>query len=104
MTVDERISAASSQVSAYVSENWPIQKIIDYFLKPGSPGTITYALTKGQFKQAVTGIFSDVDIAILDNSGNTNSGKTNGGPASTKGKVNQTGAGNFNEGNNAGVK
>ena len=104
LTLDERISAVSSQVSAYVSESWPVQKIIDYFLKPGSPGTITYALTKGQFKQAVTGIFSGVDISILDNSGNTNSGKTNGGPASTKGKVNQTGAGNFNEGNNVGVQ
>jgi hypothetical protein len=87
-----------------VSESWPIQKIIDYFLKPGSPGTITYALTKGQFKQAVTGIFSDVDISILDNSGNTNSGKTNGGPASTKGKVNQTGAGNYDEENKPGLQ
>jgi hypothetical protein len=104
LTLDQRISAASSQVSAYVSESWPIQKIIDYFLKPGSPGTITYALTKGQFKQAVTGIFSDVDISILDNSGNTNSGKTNGGPASTKGKVNQTGAGNYDEGNKPGYR
>jgi hypothetical protein len=104
LTLDQRISAASSQVSAYVSESWPIQKIIDYFLKPGSPGTITYALTKGQFKQAVTGIFSDVDISILDNSGNTNSGKTNGGPASTKGKVNQTGAGNYDEENKPGLQ
>jgi hypothetical protein len=95
LTLDEKINAVSSAVQGFVDQGWTTTRIISYFLKPNEVGYKLFQLSKDQFKQAVVGIFSDADLVLIDNFGNTQSGLTNGGPASTKGRVTQTGGGNI---------
>lgn len=94
LTLDEKLSAVSSSVEGFVDKGWTIERIIAYFLKPGEIGYRLYNLSKGDFKLAVVGIFSAADLGLIDNFGNTQSGRTNGGQAANKGRVTQTGGGN----------
>jgi hypothetical protein len=73
--------------------NWATNDIISYFLDPTQPGFKLYVgLTKSAFTQAVTGIFDDSALNILNNYGNTGNGRSNGGPAAVRGSTtNQTG-------------
>lgn len=93
LTTTELKSAISIAVESMLANGMTAQYIINYFLNPQSPGYKLYVgITKKIFTDAVKGIFSDADLTILNNYGNTNAGQTNGGPASTKGSsVSQTG-------------
>jgi len=93
LTTTELKSAISLAVESMLANGMTAQYIINYFLNPQSPGYKLYVgITKKIFTDAVKGIFSDADLTILNNYGNTNAGQTNGGPASTKGSsVSQTG-------------
>jgi hypothetical protein len=86
-------SAVASDVQGKISLGWSTNDIISYFLDPTQPGYKLYVgLTKEIFTQAVTGIFDDSALIILNNYGNTNSGSTNGGQAANRGSTsNQTG-------------
>jgi hypothetical protein len=86
-------SAVASDVQGKISLGWSTNDIISYFLDPTQPGYKLYVgLTKEIFTQAVTGIFDDSALIILNNYGNTNSGLTNGGAAASGGSTsNQTG-------------
>jgi hypothetical protein len=72
---------------------WAVEDIISYFLDPTQPGYKLYVgITKKIFTDAVTGIFDDADLTLLNNYGNTGAGQTNGGVASNRGSTrNQTG-------------
>jgi len=102
LSVEERINAVTTAVEGLVLQGWTQERIVSFFLKPNEVGTKLYGLTKDQFKQAVTGIsitsgngvIRSFDLDLIDQFGNTESGITNGGPASTKGKVTLTGGGN----------
>ena len=76
-----------------LAEEMTVQYVINYFLNVQSPGYKLYVgITKKIFTDAVKGIFTDADLTILNNYGNTNAGQTNGGSASNKGSnVSQTG-------------
>lgn len=86
-------TAISSDVQGKISLGWTTNDIISYFLDPTQLGYKIYVgLTKTIFTEAVTGIFTDADLTILNSYGNTGSGRTNGGPAASKGRTtNQTG-------------
>ena len=104
LSPEEKINAVASSVSGLVLQGWTEERIIAFFLKPNELGTKIYGLTKEQFKQAVAGVFfysdpNDIDgtpfdTTLIDNFGDTQAGLTNGGPASTKGRVTLTGGGN----------
>ena len=86
-------SAIASVVQGQLVQQWAAEDIISYFLDPTQPGYKLYVgITKKIFTDAVTGIFDDADLTLLNNYGNTKAGETNGGPAAKKGAtVNQTG-------------
>jgi len=89
-------SAIASDVQGKIANNWSTEQIIDYFLNPAAAGFKIYSgITKQIFTDAVTGIFSSDDLALLKAYGNTRGGRTNGGPASSKGSTtNQSGSDN----------
>ena len=86
-------SAISSAVQGQLVQQWVVEDIISYFLDPTQPGYKLYVgITKKIFTDAVTGIFTDADLTLLNNYGNTRAGQSNGGAASNKGSTrNQTG-------------
>ena len=86
-------SAIASAVQGQLVQGWAVEDIISYFLDPTQPGYKLYVgITKQIFTDAVTGIFTDADLTILNKYGNTRAGQTNGGPAARRGStVNQTG-------------
>ena len=94
-------SAIASVVQGQLVQQWAAEDIISYFLDPTQPGYKLYVgITKKIFTDAVTGIFDDADLTLLNNYGNTGSGQTNGGPGSNKGSTrNQSGydSGSSNE-------
>jgi hypothetical protein len=94
LSPDALKSAVASDVQGKISLGWSTNDIISYFLDPTQPGYKLYVgLTKEIFRQAVTGIFDDSAMTILNNYGNTNSGRTNGGAAANRGSTsNQTGS------------
>jgi hypothetical protein len=96
LTPVELQSAVSSDVRGKIALNWTTNDIISYFLDPTQPGYKLYVgLTKSAFTQAVTGIFDDSALIILNNYGNTGNGLTNGGPAAFGGSTTaQTGTDN----------
>jgi hypothetical protein len=81
------------QTAERLQEEWAVEDIISYFLDPTQPGYKLYiGITKTIFTAAVTGIFTDADLTLLNNYGNTGAGQTNGGSAANKGSTtNQTG-------------
>ena len=93
LSATELKSAISSAVQGQLVQQWAAEDIISYFLDPTQPGYKLYVgITKTIFTAAVTGIFDDADLTLLNNYGNTKAGETNGGPAAKKGAtVNQTG-------------
>jgi hypothetical protein len=93
LTPVELQSAVSADVRGKIALNWATYDIISYFLDPTQPGFKLYVgLTKSAFTQAVTGIFDDSALIILNNYGNTGNGITNGGAGAVKGSTtNQTG-------------
>ena len=94
-------SAIASVVQGQLVQQWAAEDIISYFLDPTQPGYKLYVgITKKIFTDAVTGIFDDADLTLLNNYGNTKAGDTNGGPGSNKGSTrNQSGydSGSSNE-------
>lgn len=86
-------ASIAATVRGFQSQGWSTQDIIDYFLVVGQPGNILYkGITKAQFISAVTGVFTDADMTLLRNTGNTQAGNFNGGSASRGGStVSQTG-------------
>ena len=93
LTTTELKSAISIAVGSMLANGMTAQYIINYFLNPQSSGYKLYVgITKEIFTDSVKGIFSDADLTILNNYGNTNAGQTNGGSASNQGSTgNQTG-------------
>lgn len=93
LTTTELQSAISLAVKSMLAEEMTVEYIIKYFLNVQSPGYKLYVgITKKIFTDSVKGIFTDADLTILKNYGNTNAGQTNGGSASNKGSnVSQTG-------------
>jgi hypothetical protein len=93
LTTTELKSAISIAVGSMLANGMGAQYIINYFLNPQSSGYKLYVgITKEIFTDSVKGIFSDADLTILNNYGNTNAGQTNGGSASNQGSTgNQTG-------------
>ena len=96
LTTTELQSAISLAVESMLAFGMTVQYVINYFLNVQSPGYKLYVgITKKIFTDAVKGIFTDADLTILNNYGNTNAGQTNGGSASNKGSnVSQTGGDN----------
>lgn len=96
LSVIELTSAISLAVRGMIATGVASPQIIQYFLNVQSPGYKLYVgITKKIFTDAVKGIFTDADLTVLNNYGNTNAGQTNGGSASTKGSnVNLTGGDN----------
>jgi hypothetical protein len=85
LTTTELQSAISLAVQSMLAYGMTTQYVINYFLNVQSPGYKLYVgITKKIFTDAVKGIFTDADLTILNNYGNTNAGQTNGGPASFK--------------------
>ena len=93
LTVTELQSAVASDVQGKIALKWATNDIISYFLDPTQSGYKIYiGLNKQIFTQAVTGIFDDSALAILNSYGNTGNGRTNGGSAAQRGSTtNQTG-------------
>lgn len=93
LTPAQTKSGIAAIVKGFQAEGWATQDIINYFLVPGQIGnTLFKGITKKVFTDAVTGVFTDAELTLLRNSGNTNSGLTNGGSASRRGSTtNQTG-------------
>lgn len=93
LTPTEIRSAIASEVQGQFAQEWKTPDIISYFLDPSQIGYKLYGgITKEVFQEAVTGIFSNTDLILLDNYGNTGGGQTNGGPAANSGNTsNQTG-------------
>lgn len=91
-------SAISSDVQGKIANGWDTEQIINYFLNPTAAGFKIYSgITKQIFTDAVTGIFSTDDLALLKAYGNTRGGRTNGGPGASKGSTtNQSGSDNGN--------
>ena len=88
LSTTELKSAISLAVKSMLSDGITVQYIINYFLNVQSPGYKLYVgITKKIFTDAVKGIFTDADLTILNNYGNTNAGQTNGGSASNKGST-----------------
>lgn len=93
LTPQQLKTAISSDVQGKISLGWNTQDIISYFLDPTQIGNKLYAgITKKIFTDAVTGIFNDASLTILNSYGNTRGGRTDGGPAAKKGTtINQAG-------------
>jgi hypothetical protein len=93
LSATELKSAIASTVQGQLVQGWAAEDIISYFLDPTQPGYKLYVgITKTIFTAAVTGIFDDADLTLLNNYGNTGAGQTNGGAASNRGSTrNQTG-------------
>ena len=93
LSLPELKSAIASVVQGQLVQGWAAEDVISYFLDPTQPGYKLYVgITKKIFTDAVTGIFNDADLTLLNNYGNTKAGDTNGGAAAKKGStVNQTG-------------
>ena len=93
LTATELKSAISSDVQGKISLGWTTPDIISYFLDPSQVGYKLYGgVSKTVFRNAVTGIFSNADLTLLNNYGNTGGGQTTGGPAASSGNTsNQTG-------------
>ena len=96
LTTTELQSAISLAVQSMLAYGMTAQYVINYFLNVQSPGYKLYVgITKKIFTDAVKGIFTDADLTILNNYGNTNAGQTNGGQASYKNSnFDQTGGDN----------
>jgi hypothetical protein len=93
LTATELKSAISSDVQGKISLGWTTPDIISYFLDPSQVGYKLYGgISKETFRNSVTGIFTNADLTLLNNYGNTGGGQTTGGPAATTGNTsNQTG-------------
>jgi hypothetical protein len=93
LSLPELKSAIASTVQGQLAQGWAAEDVISYFLDPTQPGYKLYVgITKKIFTDAVTGIFDDADLTLLNNYGNTGAGQTNGGAASNRGSTrNQTG-------------
>ena len=93
LSLTELKSAIASTVQGQLAQGWAAEDVVSYFLDPTQPGYKLYVgITKKIFTDAVTGIFTDADLTLLNNYGNTGSGQTNGGAASNRGSTrNQTG-------------
>ena len=93
LSLTELKSAIASTVQGQLAQGWAAEDVISYFLDPTQPGYKLYVgITKKIFTDAVTGIFTDADLTLLNNYGNTRAGQSNGGAASNKGSTrNQTG-------------
>ena len=93
LTATELSSAIASDVQGKFSLGWTTEDIISYFLDPSQVGYKLYGgITKAVFKNAVSGIFGESDLALLNRYGNTGGGQSTGGPAATNGNTsNQTG-------------
>lgn len=86
LSIAELKTSISSDVQGKIRLGWQTVEIIEYFLNPSSIGFKLYSgITKQIFKDSVTGIFNNDQLAILNNYGNTSAGLTNGGPASRGG-------------------
>lgn len=96
LTPSEVVSSITSDVQGQIARSWSTVDIISYFLDPSSSGYKLYGgVTKETFTKAVTGLFSNQDLLLVNNYGNTGAGLTNGGPAAAKGsQTNQTGGDN----------
>lgn len=96
LTPSEVVSSITSDVQGQIARSWSTVDIISYFLDPSSSGYKLYGgVTKETFTKAVTGIFSNQDLLLVNKYGNTRAGLTNGGPAAAKGsQTNQTGGDN----------
>jgi len=76
LTVDEMKTALSSDVQGKVNLGWATPDIVAYFLDPGQIGYKLYeGINKDIFGQAVSGIFNDSDMQILNKYGNTYGGR-----------------------------
>jgi hypothetical protein len=83
LPLPELKAAIASDVQGKISLGWQTIEIIDYFLNPSSIGYKTYTgITKQIFTDAVSGIFNNTQLTLLNNYGNTSAGTTNGGSAS----------------------
>lgn len=87
-------AAISSDVQGKIASGWATEQIINYFLNPAAAGYKIYSgITKQIFTDAVTGIFSTEDLALLNVYGNTRGGLNDGGSAAQGGStVNQSGS------------
>ena len=87
-------AAIASDVQGKIASGWSSNQIIDYFLNPSGVGFIVYSgITKQIFTDAVTGIFSTEDLALLNAYGNTGGGQDTGGTAASGGSTsNQSGS------------
>lgn len=76
LTFDELKTALSSDVQGKINIGWAIPDIVAYFLDPGQIGYKLYeGITKDIFGQAVSGIFNDSDMQLLNKYGNTYGGR-----------------------------
>jgi len=83
LPLPELKAAIASDVQGKISLGWQTIEIIDYFLNPSSIGYKTYTgITKQIFTDAVSGIFNNTQLTLLNNYGDTSAGTTNGGSAS----------------------
>lgn len=96
LTTTELQSAISLAVESMLAYGMTVEYVINYFLNVQSPGYKLYVgITKKIFTDAVTGIFTDADLTVLNKYGNTNAGQTNGGQAAFQNAhFNQTGGDN----------
>lgn len=87
-------SAITTTVTGMLLQDWQAITIINYFLNPSQPGYKLFSgITKEIFTEAVTStgftgathLFTDAELALLRNYGNTGSGTTNGGSGSNAG-------------------
>jgi hypothetical protein len=87
-------AAIASDVQGKIASGWSSNQIIDYFLNPSGVGFRVYSgITKQIFTDAVTGIFSTEDLALLNVYGNTGGGQDTGGTAASGGSTsNQSGS------------
>jgi hypothetical protein len=80
--------SVSADVQGKIALGWATNDIISYFLDPTQIGFKLYVgLTKEIFTKAVTGIFTDSALGILNSYGNTNNGITNGGISARRGST-----------------
>ena len=87
-------AAIASDVQGKIASGWATEQIINYFLNPAAAGFKIYSgITKQIFTDAVTGIFSTEDLALLNVYGNTRGGLDDGGSAASGGSTsNQSGS------------
>jgi hypothetical protein len=87
-------ASIASDVQGKIASGWATEQIINYFLNPAAAGFKIYSgITKQIFTDAVTGIFSTEDLALLNVYGNTRGGLDDGGSAASGGSTsNQSGS------------